>query len=179
MIKEEYLYNFEDIENLKVDEFKNLLITNSGIAFSKMTLNNFIFFNDEVIDSGRGVYIIKKGAEIFYVGDCTSRSFIERIPSHFDTKKEAWMNTAVKHYARCKFGWDKHSSNNVALSNSAAEIISDYSLIIINFIKWDAIKISSLEKLLLNILNPINQPKRLNLPNMNTCISEAIYQYMK
>jgi hypothetical protein len=28
-----------------------------------------------------------------YVGKCTSRSFVERIPSHFDQREKAWFNT--------------------------------------------------------------------------------------
>jgi len=33
---------------------------------------------------------------LWYVGKSTSRSFIERIPSHFDTREDAWFNTLPK-----------------------------------------------------------------------------------
>lgn len=36
------------------------------------------------------------GSELWYVGKCTSRSFIERIPSHFDQREEAWFSTVPK-----------------------------------------------------------------------------------
>ena len=34
--------------------------------------------------------------ELWYVGKSTSRSFIERIPSHFDQRENAWFNTLPK-----------------------------------------------------------------------------------
>ena len=43
-----------------------------------------------------GVYLMYSGSELWYVGKCTSRSFIERIPSHFDQREEAWFSTVPK-----------------------------------------------------------------------------------
>lgn len=31
-----------------------------------------------------------------YVGKCTSRSFVERIPAHFDQREDAWFNTVPR-----------------------------------------------------------------------------------
>jgi hypothetical protein len=31
--------------------------------------------------------------ELWYIGKATSRSFIERVPSHFDQRHDAWFNT--------------------------------------------------------------------------------------
>ena len=31
--------------------------------------------------------------QLWYVGKSTSRSFIERVPSHFDQRQDAWFNT--------------------------------------------------------------------------------------
>ena len=42
----------------------------------------YLFFNDE--------------NELWYVGKATSRSFIERIPAHFDQREIAWFNTLPK-----------------------------------------------------------------------------------
>lgn len=42
----------------------------------------YLFFNNE--------------NELWYVGKATSRSFIERIPAHFDQREIAWFNTLPK-----------------------------------------------------------------------------------
>lgn len=42
----------------------------------------YLFFNEE--------------NELLYVGKATSRSFIERIPAHFDQREEAWFNSLPK-----------------------------------------------------------------------------------
>ncbi len=42
----------------------------------------YLFFNDE--------------NDLMYVGKTTSRSFIERIPAHFDQRESAWFNTLPK-----------------------------------------------------------------------------------
>jgi|GEM_PF-2342522 len=45
-----------------------------------------------------GLYFIFGGnpRQLQYVGKCTSRSFIERIPAHFDQREWAWFNTLPK-----------------------------------------------------------------------------------
>lgn len=48
-----------------------------------------------------GLYVIFGPAgECFYIGKATSKSFIDRIPEHFDPRKEAWMNTFPKTIAK-------------------------------------------------------------------------------
>ena len=46
-----------------------------------------------------GVYLFyQPGTDtLMYAGKSTSRSFIERVPAHFDSRKEAWMNYLPKH----------------------------------------------------------------------------------
>ena len=173
-MKINYLYNFEEIEEFTVEELIFKLSQNSGIQLNEIKLKDFIFFNDKVIQSGRGVYILKNQNEFFYVGDCTSRSFIERIPSHFDTKTEAWMNIAVKHYAKSKFNLDKSEVNNEHLSKAASMILDEYSIILINFLNHSESKISNFEKLLMNVLNPVNKPKKVRHFELNQKVSDAI-----
>ncbi len=46
-----------------------------------------------------GLYVIfgpPPEAECYYVGAAASRSFVERVPSHFDDREHAWMNTLPK-----------------------------------------------------------------------------------
>ncbi|AFY95136.1 hypothetical protein Cha6605_4193 [Chamaesiphon minutus PCC 6605] len=49
-------------------------------------------------DYPNGLYFIFGGnlRQLQYVGKCTSRSFIERIPAHFDQRERAWFNTLPK-----------------------------------------------------------------------------------
>jgi hypothetical protein len=49
-----------------------------------------------------GLYFIFGGnpRKLQYVGKCTSRSFIERIPSHLDQREWAWFNTLPKKIRR-------------------------------------------------------------------------------
>jgi hypothetical protein len=46
-------------------------------------------------DHPNGLYFFFGGEPLClqYVGKCTSRSFVERIPSHFDQREDAWFNT--------------------------------------------------------------------------------------
>ena len=37
--------------------------------------------------------------ECFYIGKATSKSFVERVPEHFDPREKAWMNTFPKKIA--------------------------------------------------------------------------------
>jgi hypothetical protein len=49
------------------------------------------------IDQPHGVYVFfnqSRGVE--YVGKATSRSFIERLPAHFDPREAAWFNTLTR-----------------------------------------------------------------------------------
>ena len=153
----QHLINFTEIQNLSIEELINKLSQTDGIRLQDMKLKDFIFYNDDRITSGCGVYIFKNGTDFYYVGDCSSRSFIERIPCHFDTRPEAWMNTLVKHYTK--------RTNNLPIDNqnlgdSATHILNNFSVILINFEERNPEKISKLERLLLSILNPINKLKK-------------------
>jgi excinuclease UvrABC nuclease subunit len=48
-------------------------------------------------DYPNGLYLFfHPNGELWYVGKSTSRSFIERVPSHFDQREIAWFNTLPK-----------------------------------------------------------------------------------
>jgi hypothetical protein len=63
-------------------------------------------------DWPHGVYLFYKAGgqsdELVYVGKATSRSFIERIPAHFDPREEAWMNSLTKKVRSCEKGLDSY-----------------------------------------------------------------------
>ncbi len=41
-------------------------------------------------------FLFHPNGELWYVGRSAGRSFIERIPSHFDQRADAWFNTMPK-----------------------------------------------------------------------------------
>lgn len=51
-----------------------------------------------------GIYVFKKGADVWYIGKSTSRSFVERIPSHFDQRQGAWLATIPHKILRLSSG---------------------------------------------------------------------------
>jgi len=63
-----------------------------------------------------GIYVFKKGEEIWYIGKSTSRSFVERIPSHFDQRKGAWFATIPHKILRLSSGGTYASSLAEALT---------------------------------------------------------------
>lgn len=167
-----YLLDYEKIRDLSIENFVHKLQNLDGIRLKDIRLEDFIFYNGKAIASGRGVYIFKNDIEFYYVGDCTSRSFIERIPSHFDTKCEAWMNIILKHHTLRTM---KLPLTNENLASSATTILMNYSLILINFEEHNMLKISNLERLLLSVLNPINKLKK----PLKVDIKEKIYCYVE
>lgn len=167
----QHLINYSEIKNLSINDLIEKLSVIRGININDMTLKDFIFYNNSPITSGCGVYIFKNKNQFYYVGDCSSRSFIERIPCHFDTRPEAWMNVLLKHYTKRSKNLEIDKTN---LENSAIEVFADCTLIMINFEKRDPEKISKLEKILLSTLNPINKSKRpLNI-DLNLSVDSFI-----
>ncbi|MFZ1700142.1 MAG: hypothetical protein WBO10_09805 [Pyrinomonadaceae bacterium] len=61
-----------------------------------------------------GLYLLfGRENELCYIGKATSRSFIERIPSHFDPREEAWFNTLPRRVMR---------TQNISAYDAALEI---------------------------------------------------------
>ena len=56
---------------------------------------------------GHGVYVFKTSKPL-YIGKATSRSFIGRIPVHFHTGPDEWLNTFLKSYTK----WTKEEAKN-------------------------------------------------------------------
>lgn len=46
-----------------------------------------------------GLYFFSKDGELLYVGRSSSRALIERVPSHLDSRSEAWFGTLLKKLA--------------------------------------------------------------------------------
>jgi len=64
-----------------------------------------------------GVYVLFSSDGVLqYVGKTTSRSFIERIPAHFDSREFAWFNTLAKRMYEAHPEHDYQAALRAALS---------------------------------------------------------------
>lgn len=89
----DYFLILDNYNKFSLFDFSRILISFPKKRVGSVTLEElcaideypnglYLFFNDE--------------NELWYVGKATSRSFIERIPAHFDQREIAWFNTLPK-----------------------------------------------------------------------------------
>jgi len=123
-----YLFNIDSIADLKINELQNWVVCRSGIKIEDIKIKDLVFHKGKPINSGNGVYIFKKESEILYVGKCSSRVFSERIPSHFDLRSHAWMNSLLVNLIgrdlKRKDKSDKTNENLLKFAEYALKILS-------------------------------------------------------
>ena len=61
-----------------------------------------------------------------YIGKCTSRSFIERVPSHFDCRKHAYLATILR-----RLGSLDHNGDDI--SEITLRAIDSFKILLVNF----------------------------------------------
>ena len=83
----DWLVNFQDISLLNLSTIKNDILKSNKIKLSDLKLIDLIYFKNKPILSGNGVYMFFDMNNCIYVGKCSSRSFIERIPDHLDMRE--------------------------------------------------------------------------------------------
>ena len=82
---------FEDATALTCERILAQINPDNAIKLDRIRLSDLIMY------PGTGIYLffdIENTPR--YVGSCLSRSFIERIPSHFDTRNGSSLNTISK-----------------------------------------------------------------------------------
>jgi hypothetical protein len=89
---------YEDYAKSTPDSFKKVIESTPTKAVSEITIAELCSMSDYP----NGLYFIFGGEqrELQYVGKCTARSFIERIPAHFDQREHAWFNSLPKKLMR-------------------------------------------------------------------------------
>ena len=88
-----YFVALDDCSSLTLGEFSELILRAPKKRVGAITLEELC----SVSEYPHGLYLIFDGNNSpCYVGKATSRSFIERIPSHFDPREIAWFNTIPK-----------------------------------------------------------------------------------
>lgn len=187
--KDNYLINYCGIKDCFINQIKSKLDKINGLPLSECTISKLIFYNDETILTGNGVYIFKEDKKYLYVGKCSSKSFVERIPPHFDIRNTGWFNNFLKkninnnREIKIKPWYNKKEQlyNKCyidLLSPQAINSLNNYKVILINFKpnfsnkedkskKQERIgKIGKLEKLLNKILikkdNKIDKTKTVS-----------------
>jgi hypothetical protein len=85
---------YEDYSQLTPASFTQVIEATPTKAISEITIGELC----SMTEYPNGVYFIFGGnpRQLQYVGKCTSRSFIERIPAHFDQRERAWFNSLPK-----------------------------------------------------------------------------------
>ena len=97
-----------------------------GDPLSRLTLQDLAVHNEGLPSNGLYIFYNCTGVlpTVMYVGKCTSRSFLERIPSHLESREECWFNTLTTR----AIGWrdevqDHKSASAYCLENLAVAII--------------------------------------------------------
>jgi hypothetical protein len=85
---------YEDYAEFTLASFREVIESTPTKALSEVTIGELCSMSDYP----NGLYFIFGGnpRELKYIGKCTARSFIERIPSHLDQREWAWFNTLPK-----------------------------------------------------------------------------------
>jgi hypothetical protein len=89
---------YEDYAESTLASFQEVIKSTPAKVLSEVTLGELC----SMPIHSNGLYFIFGGnsRELQYVGKCTSRSFIERIPAHLDQRDWAWFNTLPKKLMR-------------------------------------------------------------------------------
>ncbi|MCD6591019.1 MAG: hypothetical protein J7K72_03525 [Candidatus Aenigmarchaeota archaeon] len=168
-----YLY-FSEIKKLKVKDLVEKLNSIKPKKLSDLSIKDLIFLeNGKPICPGHGVYIFydlsKKDGRIAYVGRCESRSFIERIPSHFDIREDAWMNQLITKYR------EKKVNDTIPLHKIAKEVLDKYGVVLILFDSETPREcIRKLEGLLRRECKPYLNPCKPKDSNQDRTVDELV-----
>ena len=156
-----------------------MLLNKKGLPVLDLKIEHLIFYKGKSIYSGNGVYVFKSDSDIIYVGNCTARNFVERIPAHFDLRKGGWFNSLLKAVIKKKY---KKEPSDKLLTLAAEEAMRDYELILINFTDKEfypnGVKnkkiVNRLETLLRIVLIPLNTFKHKKVPKDIVMVEEYL-----
>lgn len=159
----QYLVNFENIKQMQIKMLLHNLGNMDGIRLNELKVKDLTSYNGNEIFPGIGVYIFREGVRAIYVGKCSSNSFTERIPKHFDLRHYAWMNNLLKIICVKRLG----EITDENLKKASKDAFDKFNMILITFSNRN--KINRVEKLLRIALNPLNNfrhPQPLNLESI-------------
>jgi len=169
-MRHQYLLQYDTIKAYSVEGFIACLSSIRGLPLKELKMSDLIFVEGEPIYPNMGVYIFKEGEDFVYVGKCSSQSFIQRIPSHFDFRDGAWFHSLLKTIKE-KALKEKYSKYQ-KMDKEAKLAIDNYSLILINFDLQSKDQIEHIEDLLRCTLNVLNKFKGKRYKNMDLPIDK-------
>jgi len=140
MIKIEFFIPFENYLNSNLFEFETVIKNAPKKRIGSVSVEELC----AVRDYPHGLYLLfSQQNTLWYVGKATSRSFIERLPAHFDVREDAWFNTVSKYIKR---------DDKIHDYNSAIDFGLNLEVLLIG-IKYKAVSVR-LEKVLRSYLKP-------------------------
>ena len=89
------IISWETLSRHTFAEAKAELIARSKRA-ENVSLRDLVALGETSERHNNGVYFFWKGSTPIYVGSAGSRSFVERVPAHFDPRSRAWFATLLK-----------------------------------------------------------------------------------
>jgi hypothetical protein len=97
MLKPSYFLALDECIGDTLDEFANRLKRLPKKPVGDVTISELC----AVAEYPNGLYFLFDDKDhVWYVGKATSRSFIERLPSHFDPRETSWFGTIPKKIMR-------------------------------------------------------------------------------
>ena len=142
-----------------------------GVPLTRITLRDLAVHNEGLPSNGLYVFYRAEGVlpVVMYVGKCTSRSFLERIPAHLESREECWFNTLS---CRAK-EWKKDIEDLEAASDYCLENLA-VAIIPIDCGDRDREKTSRVGQL----ERRLRDPKALN-PLWNSCDTRVQGRYLE
>ena len=89
----DYFISFDDLIESNLSDVEVLIYKTKKRHIGSLTIEEL----SSLTNYPNGLYLFFDNQDcLLYVGKATSRSFIERIPAHFDPREDAWFNTLPK-----------------------------------------------------------------------------------
>lgn len=180
MTTDNYLIEFDNIKNMSIKDFLEMLASVGGVSITEgglkstdgklkniygknlneLKLMDLAYHNSQPILPGHGIYIFREGIKVVYVGKATAKSFIERIPAHIDPRIACWFNRLLELVCIKTLNLDWSEENSLQASQHA---FSKLNLVLINFKNPNKVEIERFERLLRASAQPLNKFKNIEV----------------
>lgn len=153
------------------------IIKKNGKPLNEFKLQDFLFDGDVGIYPGKGCYFFIFENEIIYVGKCSSKTFVGRVPGHLGTYEKDWFNTLVTHKNLDYIFNDKknrESFKNQSLTEVSHFAFNNFSLVLLNFPEDYTNKIAVFESALRKSIDTLINKTKSRLKTENLTVREIL-----
>ena len=154
----DFVLQYEELKKMTLSQFVSVTKKTKGVLLKDLKVRDLSFYNGQYIYPGEGVYVFKNGTELYHIGKCSSMSFTERLPKHFDVRKRAWFNRLLEITVQNN---EHYSDDDEGYMAASAFVFDTLELVLINFHERE--RISAIERLLRATNEPLNKFKRLRI----------------